>query len=113
MDDKSAPVSPTVEFHYMKGNFFRVIHADGAIGGPTPSGLIHMSLFSERPAIPQKLTHSLNADGTLGAVVETVTKQGVVREMEVDVLLTVNTARLLQTWLGEQIAKLNPTNQSN
>src|SRR3989442_6878794 len=42
-----------VTFHYIKSSQFRVVHADGIIGGVTPRGLIHIAVFSERPAIPQ------------------------------------------------------------
>jgi hypothetical protein len=103
----------TIRFNYIKSNFFRVVYTDGAIGGITPNGLIHMALFNERAAIPKELVHSVTQEGKLGPIVETVSREGVVREMEVDVMLSPNAAKLIHTWLGEQLQKfeqLKPVN---
>lgn len=94
-----------VAFDYIKSHHFRVIQADGAIGGITPSGNIHFALYSERHAIPKRLVHQLNDDGSLGSPIqsETVARDAIVREMEVDVLLNVAVARNLYQWLGAKI----------
>jgi hypothetical protein len=91
-----------VKFHYLKGNFFRVIHADGAIGGITPSREIFFSLFSERGAIPQLIEQAINADGSLGAEIKTVGKEGIVREIEVGVMVSPKAARRIAAWLAKQ-----------
>ena len=101
-----AEIPKSVRFHYLKSSQFRVILAEGAIGGITPNGMVHMALFNERAAIPREMVHSVNADGTLGTETAREGKEGVVREMEVDVMLSPTSARLLHTWLGEQIRKL-------
>ena len=44
---------PSVKFHYIKSNSFRVLHVDGSLGGITPGRNIFVSLFSERGALPQ------------------------------------------------------------
>ena len=47
-------VQSKVEFHYIKSNHFRVIHADGVYGGATPRGFIiwisslNVALFHEK-----------------------------------------------------------------
>ncbi|MDA2915925.1 hypothetical protein MYX64_03655 [Nitrospinae bacterium AH_259_B05_G02_I21] len=94
-----------VRFDYIKSQYFRVIHADGAIGGVTPSGFIHFALYNERPAIPRQITHLINPDGSLGELVteKTVSRETVVREMDVDVVLSVPVAESLRKWLKEQI----------
>jgi hypothetical protein len=58
--------APEIAFEYIKSNLFRVIHADGAIGGVTPSGNLHLAFFSERPAIPRMIVHKRDPSGTLG-----------------------------------------------
>ena len=95
----------TVVFDYIKSPSFRVIRADGVIGAPTPQGLIHFAFYSERPAIPRQTAHELNADGTLGAESfdRRVSRPGVVREMDVDVFVSVDVAEQLANWLRDQV----------
>lgn len=94
-----------ISFDYLKSPHFRVIRADGAIGSITPNGHIHFALFSERPAIPLHIVHELNPDGSLGEQLPnaTVSKGGIVREMEVDVFLTIESARNIKEWLEGKI----------
>jgi hypothetical protein len=94
-----------ISFDYLKSQFFRVVHADGAIGGITPSGCIHFSFYSERPAIPQRQTFALNRDGSLGQSIaeKTVVRNAVVRELDVDVVMNIDVARSLAVWLSQQV----------
>ena len=61
---KDQKLPKELEFDFIKSNFFRVIKADGAFGGISPNGSIHMALYSERSAIPTKTFHSLEALGS-------------------------------------------------
>ncbi len=106
MPDEKTDAPADITFHYIKNPNFRAIHVDGAIGGITPSNNIHISLYSERPAIPQKITHQINPDGTLGDVLNKAGRDGIVREMDIDVILDISTARSLSQWLDEQIHTL-------
>ena len=94
-----------ISFDYLKSQSFRVVHADGAIGGITPSGCIHFSLYSERPAIPQRQTFLLNEDGSLGQPIteETIVRAAIVRELDVDVVMNIEVARSLSVWLVQQV----------
>jgi hypothetical protein len=78
-----------IKFHYMKGHFFRVIHANGAVASIAPAGDIVISIFSERPPIPQLTVQSLNESGMAGEEIlsERVQKDGLVRELEVSLML--------------------------
>jgi hypothetical protein len=91
-------------FDYIKSNLFRVVHCDGAIGGVTPSGNLHIAFFSERPAIPRTLVHSRNEMGTLGPPIpeRVVGRPGVVREMDVDVVVSPRAVDALIAWLQQQ-----------
>jgi hypothetical protein len=100
MSEETSPNA--VKFHLVKGNFFRVIHADGAIGGITPAREIFLSLFSERGAIPQLIEQSINADGSLGDEIKRFGKDGIVREIEVGVMLNAQTAKRIAEWLAKQ-----------
>lgn len=96
----------SVQFDYIKSNYFRVIYASGVIGGVTPQAMIHMALYSERQAIPKVLRHEILADGTLKTPPRTEGRQGYVREVDVDVMLDIRTAQSLVDWLNERIADL-------
>jgi hypothetical protein len=97
-----------VVFEYAKDPMFRSTHADGFIGGLTPNGHIHLAFFSERPLLPKKHIFRINPDGSLGAeVVDERTSSGsIVRDLQVDVLMTVNGAEGLRSWLDEYIKSL-------
>ena len=96
-----------VSFSYIKSNDFRVIHVDGAIGSVTPRGLIHAALYSERMPIPRLLVHPIGPDGNLMPPVEQDIRPGVVREVEVSLMLDRNAADALLLWLSQQIAELD------
>lgn len=91
-----------ITFHYVKSNFFRVMHVDGVIGDDTPTGFIHMTVYSERPALPQKSKHKLTEDGALGEPAFTG-KEGFVREMDADLIFDRDTAIAMRDWLDDRI----------
>ncbi len=110
MSDEEAGLKsdPTIRFHYIKGNQFRVIHADGAHGGVTPRGWIEMNFYSERGPIPQVTVHHLQADGTISGEIlsERIQRDGLVREVDVGVILDLAAAESLQSWLATKITQL-------
>ena len=59
VDDKSAeePSPTTLKFEYEKSEQFRTVFADGAIGGVTPRGYVHVAFYSERSPIPKVVVH--------------------------------------------------------
>ena len=91
--------------HYVKSPMYRTVHADGIFGGPSPNLNIHLSFWSERAPIPQLIEHKVNPDGTLGEEVleGRISKSGLVREVDVDVVMNLTTARALKDWLEEKI----------
>ncbi len=102
-----------VSMHYIKSSSFRLIHADGALGGMTPDGKgVHMTLFNQRQPIPQRTVHSVADDGEL---VEDpalrVARDGIVREVEVGVVMDIDTARQLRDWLDGWVGRLHELGQ--
>jgi len=97
--------SNQIRFHYLKSAHFRTVHADGAIGSITPQGNIQMAIYSERIAIPREMVQEINSDGSLGSIIdsETISREGIVREMETDVMMSINVAKSIQKWLGDKI----------
>ena len=95
----------SVQFHYIKSNSFRVVHTDGFIGSLTPSGYIHMASYSERPAIPQLITQRLSESG-LGETESTTGRDGIVREIDIDLVMSLDVARSMRDWINERIDEL-------
>jgi hypothetical protein len=97
-----------VKFDFIKSNFFRVVHADGAFGGIAPHGQIAMTLFSERMAIPQEVVHEVQSDQTLGPEIrsERKTRDAIVREVEVCAYMNIDVARAVRDWLSRHIQTL-------
>src|SRR5215470_7842480 len=95
-----------VVFEYARDSMFRSTHADGFIGGLTPNGQVHIAFFSERPVLPKRHVFKLNPDGSLGAEVPAQTGGGesITRDMQVDVLMTVQAAERLRNWLDQYLA---------
>ena len=94
-------------FHWIKSRFFRVVHADGAFGGISSRGYLHFSLYNERAAIPRLSERDLtvHADGKVTAGRERVVegREGVVREIEIEVLMDHRSAVEFFNWLKEKI----------
>jgi hypothetical protein len=109
----SGTVPTSVVFNYVKSNYFRVIYATGAYGGITPTGMIHFCLYSERVAIPRIVRQKIDEDGRLSPEMEILeTREGLVREMEADVIMDLASARSLHEWLGEKINTLETAQTS-
>jgi hypothetical protein len=104
---KKAKSIKEIEFDFIKSNFFRVIHVDGAFGGVAPSGSIHMAVYSERHAIPTKTVHKLDGNQLGEEVVNRRTgRAAIVREVEVDIVMGLDQAIVMRGWLDEKIANL-------
>ena len=94
-----------INFDYIKSYQFRVIRVDGAHGGITPKGqAIQMALFSERQPIPRKETYRLK-EGRLGEKIKEATEQreAIIREVEVEALMDLETAKAISKWLEIKI----------
>jgi len=101
----------TVSFHLSKSNNFRVVYADGVVGGLSPKGMIRMAFFNERAPFPQEMVHEIILEQgapKLGAEVaeKRVVKSGIFREIEVDVVMQLDTAEKFHLWLGKHIEEL-------
>lgn len=96
-----------VVFDYIKTPDYREIHADGAWGGLTPRGYIQMAIYNERLPIPQQTTFELK-DNQVGNEVKEKrrTRQAIIRNVEVDLIMDLNTAESMRDWLDQHIQRL-------
>lgn len=104
-DHQEPKASDQIAFHYLKSNHFRVVHADGVWGGLTGDQRLHMAIWSERPAIPTLMVFEVTSNGQIGPEIKDrrESREGVVREVEVDVVMSLDTARSLNDWLKKSI----------
>jgi len=100
--------SGEVKYDYIKSNYFRVIHVDGAWGGLTPRLGIRMVIFNERGAIPTQTVQAVSSDGTIGEEIfeKRTSRDAIVREVEADLVMDLATANVLVTWLQDKINQL-------
>lgn len=96
-----------IKFFYEKSNFFRVVHADGVFGGSTPLGYLHLAFYNERHPIPKTTALALVEDGKVSGPEKILDrKEGIFREVEVDVVMDLNVAVAFRGWLDEKIEGL-------
>jgi len=100
--------SGELKFDYIKSNYFRVIHVDGAWGGVTPQLNIQMAVFNERSAIPKQMVQEIKSDGTLGQVMseKTVVRDALVREVEADLVMNLQMAKNIIVWLQQRVGQI-------
>lgn len=103
------PRKHVLRFHYLKSSGFRSIHVDGAIASPLPAKQgVHLAMYSERGAIPQQVDHEVDENGRLGPEVSgsRVSREGIVRELEVDLFMDVDTVAGLHALLGTVLKEM-------
>jgi hypothetical protein len=92
-----------IKFDYIKSNYFRVITADGANASLAQKGKIFLSLFNERVPIPRQVTYETLPNQALGKAIESISREGLVREVEVGLLVDINVALAIRDVLTQAI----------
>lgn len=82
-----------------------MIHVEGAHGGVTPTGKIQIAVFNDRQPIPQQTIHEVASTGKVGDEVkeERITRGGIVREVEAELIIDLDGAKIIHQWLGDKI----------
>lgn len=94
-----------ISFKYIKSNLFRVVHANGAFGGLSGRGELHIGFYSERLEFPDTSKVLVSPTGEVShEVFEGIGKH--VREIEVDVVVDIDTAKQLRAWLDNKITSV-------
>lgn len=99
-------VPDTAEIRYVRSNLSRVIRVDGGFGGPTAHGNIHLAIYVDRTDTPDlSLLHLNKADQTVREEIPQRT-MGWTREIESDLILSLDTARSIRDWLDRTIKQV-------
>jgi hypothetical protein len=94
-----------IAYEIQKSNNFATVYADGALGGPVPSGGIYMAFFIERALQPTRMVHQVQPDGKIGTAVRYEGTPGLCRELQMAVVMNISGARALQELLKNFIAQ--------
>ena len=102
-----------VAVQYVKAKHFRVIHADGVIGGILPSGRgMNVAFYSERIPFSQAEVFELGPNGEMIRPTKIRKKPGFHREIEMSASMDYNTAKSLMDWLNKIVPVLEEIEQS-
>lgn len=102
---KEAP-TPKITFQFVESKFHRNIHVDGAWGGVTTQGSIFMSVYSQTPGIPKRVTHDVEGLFKLGKETKREGSDDIIREVEATLLMNLDVATVLRDWLSEKIEQV-------
>jgi hypothetical protein len=93
-DDKPTDSDdPTkIGIHYQRSRHYRTINADGAQFGITPRGALQFTLFTDQASLPEYVLHEITPEGKLGKPIDQIKKEGIVREVAVNIIMDINTA---------------------
>ena len=106
---------PEINFNYIYNYSYNPSYANGVQGGFSPRGELVMHFYQERPALPKELTHEITPEGGIGALVESDPKNlngTMVRFVEAGVTMNFQTAAMVHSWLGEQLAQMQAVLQA-
>lgn len=113
-EEKGRYTGQKIVIRYCKSPQYRTIHADGAFGGVTPVGKnIAIGFFSERNSLPDTVYVPIMADEEGGSRISMGNdrdrdngRPGIMREVEVNIILDLEAAEQLVDWLNVRIEKL-------
>lgn len=108
-EDKNSSEISQIEFNYIKGNHFRIIHADGVMSNGTPRGDLFLGFYNERFPLPDSQTFEINEEGRIiNEIMEKrkINSKGIMREVEVGVTLDIEAAKVLVLSLSQLIRQV-------
>jgi len=91
------------KFKYVIPDHLQDCYVNGAWGGVTPRGEIHMHVYSERHPIPLEITYNVKKNGSLGKSRDIVTGGNAVRLVQSSMVFDLKTAVAIRDWLDSMI----------
>ena len=93
-----------VKFRFEFDPGYRLIGANGIWGGVTPRGDLRLDFFVESQGIPDHVTHLITSDNRLGPELNRVQQDGIIRRIQVGVLLSLDQADSIADFIKQKIA---------
>jgi len=91
------------KFKYVIPDHLQDCYVNGAWGGVTPRGEIHMHPYSERHPIPLEITHNIKKDGSMSDSGKVIVGGDVVRIVQSSLVFDLKTAIAIRDWLSNMI----------
>jgi len=104
--EKIVKAGEEITFKYKHAEHFKTIYANGVWGGPNPHGEIVMNFFLERNQPPEETKHVIAEDRTLVEKSRVPSKDVLIRELQVGIILSLSVARSVKEWLDQKITLL-------
>ena len=104
MMEENAP--RRIVYRYEKHPDYRVIFANGAMGGATPRGDIKFDLFIEYLEVPEESVHSITPDGIGPEIERNPASPPFTRQSQIGVIMNPGQAKSLAYWLMSQVDAL-------
>lgn len=96
----------SLKFKYIFSDDYNPVYINGAQGGVNPQGEIIANFYLERLALPTSQTQEVTKEGHLGAVTcsePADLNKSFVRFIKNGIVMNLQTARIIHTWLGNLI----------
>jgi len=92
-----------IDSHFIKTADYKTIQVTGAWGGVLGNGVLNLNLFTERIPIPQRIVLEVDTDGKTVKEKYKEGKTGIVREVQVGILMDYQTTKNIYEFLGNSI----------
>jgi hypothetical protein len=90
-DSPDKPDGQAIDIYYKKTRHHRTSYVDGVWIGITPQLEVQLAFFKDLQPMPDYVTHAVLPEGGLGAERARVTQKGIVREVEVTLVMSGDT----------------------
>ena len=94
-----------IKFRFEYDPAYRLVGANGIWGGITPRGDIRLDFFVESLGTPEHVTHLIAPDGRLGPELSRSQPEGIVRRVQVGVLLSLEQADSVADFIKQKVAE--------
>jgi len=99
-----------IDTHFIKNNDFRTILTTSVYGGITINGLINANFCVDRTVIPLKTVSTI--EGVTLAEKQRESKEGIIKEVQIGVLMDITMAKQTIDWLQKQIKQVEELQQN-
>jgi hypothetical protein len=100
---KTEPGKREVTYSYERHPDYRIVYANGAVGGATPRGEIMYDLFIEFVGVPEETVHSVTPEGLGPEIGRKPESPPFTRQSQIGVVMTPGQAKSFGTWLINQV----------
>jgi len=106
MANETDKIPKEIRFFFEYDKDYRIIATNGVWGGTTPAGDIQLDFFVQKIGVPESILNRVTEDGRLGDEISRQPEKRVVRRLQVGVLMSVEDAEHLASFLTDKISQM-------